>query len=221
MVHKDRNIINNSAWIQKGRELGINLDEIFYQDKTNKIKALKDLNLPTINYFILPAKNYKKEEKKLIEFIDSFKPVFSRLNPLKYGERRPYNLDINSIDDLFLFVETSGVKLSKYELHLEQRNKGSEYGGSIIRTDEKTVGEIIRGEHINLIQGWENPLITMIFEYDGFKIYSAEDYSEKEKKLLLKAIRMTYKIKGYFEFIVVDDRMLFKNYQSRGGFTKL
>jgi hypothetical protein len=205
-------------WINAGLKIGINLENQLYQDKNAMYKKLDELNLPRPKTLIYKNNEYKNELEKIKEFIEEGKIIYCRVQPLKYNLPKFSKKDIKTIDDFILFINEKDFSFDNYELHLVQ-NGVMEYSGIII-SSEKIVGELVRG-HCDKIQfGTDVTPLNVQWNdiLNKFLFYNNDGYSENEKKILLNTMNMLKipknPIKGYFEFYITDNKLIFKNYQT-------
>jgi len=213
--------VNSAVWAKRAKDAGIDLSDVLFQNKKGMYEALDEIGLPRPKTLFYPAAECDKHRREIKEFIEKYGPVFSRLNPLDASDVRPYKMFIKSLQEFLDFVSNSKVNLAKYEVHIvENGNVG--YAGSIV-SDKRLVGELSRGSQIDLFQGWVTPMTAMFDELRRrFVFMNDEGYGPEEKEILLKAIRMIKDHKGYFEFFVLDSgKILFKNFQTRGGFARI
>jgi hypothetical protein len=223
MISKIINKQNSADWIRTAKDLGIDLANVLFQDKKGMYEALDKIGLPTPKRLFYPAVEYNKHKKEIEQFIKKYKPVYSRLNPFLGSGKRPFKININSLKDFLDYVEKAKaeIDLKDYELHIIH-NGNMLYSGNIIYKDI-VVGELLKGRHIDLAFGHKTPMTAM---YDDLKrrfvFMGDNDYTAKEKQLLLDVIKMVGDHKGYFEFVVTDKgELYFKNFQKQGGFTNI
>ena len=213
--------INSAVWIRMAKSVGIDLSEKLKQDKKAIYENLDALGLPRQETLIFPARELQKRKNEIRLFINKHKRVFSRLNPLKENERRPYRLSISTLEELLDFVRDSKVDTDRYEIHILEEGF-PKYGGVIV-SGKRLVGEIHKGKLSELTQGNATPLTAIFDDNKGrFVFMNDERYGIEEKETLLKAMRIVKNLKGYFQFIVSDkSRILFNNYQPEGEFARI
>jgi hypothetical protein len=213
--------LNSAAWIEWARKAGIDISSAFRQDKRAIYSTLRELGLPAQEVLLFPAKGYEGKEDEIREFIREHKTVFVRLNPRKEGLKRPYKEGVRSMEELREFILSSGVDTADYELHIVQEG-GTRYGGAIVNS-ERLAGELHRGKLADLTQGKVTPLTAIFDETKGrFVFINDGKYSAGEKAILLRAVRMTKDLSGYFQFTVNEKgQIIFNNYRPKGEFAKI
>ena len=216
--------VTSADWIKQGSLHGIDLEDIMFQDKKGMYSRLDDLGLPRQEVLIYTDDSYLQELDEIKEFIERGEIVFCRLQPRSLNLPKYYKTDIEKLDDLLDFLGENEVCMDDYELHLVH-NGVMQYSGIIISSDS-TVGELVRGHCIKIQYGLEDTPLHAEVDISGkFSITEDDSYSDDEKDILLKAMRMIgaprKTLPGYYEFIVVNDRIIFKNYQKKGGFSRI
>jgi len=212
--------INSAVWIEEAKKYGVDLSEALYQDKRAAYAYLDSLGLPRPATYIVALKDWVTHKRQCSDFINNYKPVFSRLAPHESKGKRPFHLQINTIKDLEVFINKNKMPVEEYDIHLVE--KGVQQYSGIIIVNKKIVAEMVKGELINLTNRNMTPMTVWLDDVHTKYVFTNDkEFSSHEKALLKKAIKLVAHHQGYFEFYFIGSKLLFSNAQPYGGFVRI
>jgi len=210
---------NSSDWIVRGMKKGIDASYM-YQDKTNLQEMLETLRLPHPHLFRFDP--LKLDLDYISSLFSSAQHYFSRLVPFSADVKRPYHLDLATVDELQDFLSSYSLESFK-ELHLVERGEVV-YSGVIIAQDEKScvpgrcLVELVKGDGQDLFHAKKIPIHGEFNEHRRICFAEIITPTDAEKRILFDALSMVggreHPFPGYYEFeLWGDGRLMFRNYQ--------
>jgi len=226
-----------SDWIIEMEKAGLNkLARAFHSKKLKDYERLKKTGLPTFDDFIVPFRQFQKENKNLEEFLSKYKGFVIRAIPNTKELPRRYKIGIHTFEDCQKFLDQNVQKENqdKYSVFLTEHEPTNK-SGIIISKRDKLFFEI--GEcGLDELSHGRDPSISCIIDFT--KIGHISDKTQwkikknkQNEKLMYNVLRYIeisrdnfnpLFIKGYFEFVKTKktNRIKFVDYKINKSYLK-